>query len=117
MTTSKEVKNKEVLHTQEEWTIEPHLYGLHEEAKHHVCIVSSGNWIADCGPYDNGDSKPKAELICKAVNERQRLIDSNRETVELLQRVVKELEKYGTIGRDMLPEFNDLINNAKNLQP
>ncbi len=119
------IPTKEVLHTQGEWKIdtanEPD-YPIYEGEE---CVLTV---------WASSQAEQLAELICKAVNdypatqeivsqnsalliERQRLIDSNRDTVVLLERVVKELEKYGNIGRDMLPEFNDLINNAKNILP
>lgn len=66
-----------------------------------------------------------AELICKAVNERQKLLEINRELLEALEEWQRAVERFIDITatgqrRNTLCDTNikmtQAINNAKNIQ-
>jgi hypothetical protein len=75
-----------------------------------TCTISCGQHIIAA----NVDSD-EADLICKAVNERQRLIDSNRELLELLNEAQEYLYLMGENESNC--DLMKKINNAKNLLP
>ncbi len=83
----------------------------------------AGTCTISCGQHTiaaNVDSD-EADLICKAVNEGQRLIDSNRELVETMQRfydsVIADKKVWDNQVSYWKGQFNTAINNAKNLLP
>ncbi len=87
-------KTKEVLHTQGEWKvittggiIEPFLINC---GKIEIAAMKWG--IKSSVPEVLEEVQANAELICKAVNERQRLIDSNRELLLALKEAEYSLE-------------------------
>ncbi len=129
MTTSKEVKNKEVLHTQGTLFAD---YGDYDRLKDadeiFLRIESEGETydLARFGCNETENPKQWAELICKAVNERQRLIDSNRElsnalTVLMNMCGIIPREVFTQVGQNdfqaLLDNGNTAINNAKNILP
>ena len=57
------------------------------------------------------DKKEDAELICKAVNERQKLLDSNRELLDENTRLKEIIENMAGVGS--LPELDKIYHNYK----
>jgi hypothetical protein len=104
------------------------------EGEEDECIMTLGQYIAS---FDEGEGiedyiMPVLNLgedetfqfgadfirrISPPKNERQKLLDSNKQMVELLHNLRYDLYKYGEIKSDMLPLIDDAINNAKNIQP
>lgn len=88
--------------------------------KVYSAIVERGEKV--CNVFD----EEKAKLICDAVNERQKLLDSNRELLDALKSMLAAYEDgkpdYWVDGqadyyKDKSIEAKSAINNAKNIQP
>ncbi len=121
-------KTKEVLHTQGEWKAVEMMKPTDSRYRG-IYIQTKTKFIAELQPYGNDyeETKANAELICKAVNERQRLIDSNRELLEALTDCIERMEKCRGILQDGpskgfwgildITEAKTAIHNAKNLVP
>lgn len=69
--------SKEVLHTQLEWRISED--GCDIEA------VYDGGSFGICSMYATEATQANAEIIVKAVNNYQKLLDSNRELLEIVK--------------------------------
>jgi len=66
--------------------------------------------------------KANAELIVKAVNERQKLLDSNRELLEILEKISQWRKLKSDVftyangdGNNFDNQIKSAINNAKNI--
>jgi len=60
-----------------------------------------------------GSAKANAELICQAVNERQKLLDSNRELLDCLYSIRMDLHP----ASESRKRVDNLLINAKNIHP
>ncbi len=70
--------------------------------------------VCICEMYGNEKvDHADAELICKAVNERQNLIDA----LVMAEKAMSDLCNAQPYYNDELKEIRQVINNAKNLQP
>lgn len=114
--------SKEVLHTQGEW-------GLDEQpgtaSKYRFYSTTDGSNIGWFDPDEEqkeaGDAN--AELIVKAVNNYQKLLDSNRELLAAAKDAIATLDRWQEHDNEAWDErddatYNNLqtaINNAKNL--
>lgn len=120
-----EKTTKEVLHTQGEWKLGA---ASLPDGKINICgplkLHESGYVIAQVfmnGDYSKGQAN--AEIICKAVNERQKLLDSNRELKMELGKWQNWFKNPEMGPRDLLTAADiyetakTAINNAKNNQP
>jgi hypothetical protein len=104
---------KEVLqdkHTPGEWKTEYQQYADEQDSTDtHICVAAAnGDWIADCGPEGNEESEANAELIVKAVNNYQSLVDENgilKEARNVLCQLVKDMADS---NKELLEKLNEL---------
>lgn len=100
---SKPLPDKEVLHTQGEWKFKV----LPEST--HITVYSEMHGAICSIPANSNhfeEHKANAELICKAVNNYQTLLDSNKELLEALT------ELHNMVQHMKSPEKTDRFYNA-----
>ena len=116
MTTTE--NSKEVLHTQGEWIMS------NDNTRKRYSILNEDHtkrvaYLAYEYPVTSNEAKANAELIVRAVNERQKLLDSNRELLEAVKAWMKYLDdgyiKASYQNRDAILKAETAINNAKNI--
>lgn len=107
------MQTKEGLHAQGEWEAKPFISVTGKK----YSIVSAYRIIGRV------DKKEDAELITKAVNERQALLDSHRELLEALEyadRIMSsdkfpKYENSKPFANGLYQTIQTAINNAKNI--
>ena len=118
--------SKEVLHTQGEWYLENELPTTAGK-KFYVFQINAGDG-SDVGEYNTtkgiAEAIANAELIVKAVNNYQKLLDSNRELLEAAKNAIATLDRWQEHDNEAWDERDDAtydnlqtaINNAKNIK-
>ncbi len=110
-------KIKEVLHTQGEWKVEKHEEGryfgnitseLGRNEKGYMNIRTIAIILKNCGEEE---AQANAELICKAVNERQHLLNQI-ETESQYSSLVKDENDYLKLERQRLIEEHEKMKFA-----
>lgn len=96
-------KNEGGLHTQGEWQ-------LSKSGEVIYCGV-----ISVATTHGHSNSKANAELIVKAVNEREKLLASNRELVDLLNEILPLIKKgsLDIYNISLVDKIQTAINNSK----
>lgn len=103
---------KEVLHTQGEWIVEEYCDGwkiFGTSINFPIAIVRNKFRKHEV-------NQANAELICKAVNNYQKLLDSNRELVKALYKCTASMQYHNVHETKMATAYNEAvtaINNAK----
>jgi len=67
-------------------------------------------------PPDIPNRAQVAKYIVKAVNEYQKLLDSNREMLAICEKLKADTYLFGGMTENQLEELNEAIANAKNLK-
>jgi len=112
---TKQTDGKEVLqdkYTKGEWKA-VELMKPNDSRYKGIYIQTEKKFIAELQPYgsDFEETKANAALICEAVNERQSLIDSNRELLDALKQFVHAVEHEGQVHGRIV----DAVRNAKTI--
>lgn len=112
--------SKEVLHTQGEWNVShspvtkksPLSLRWFKSVKNKRTI--GGKIIANAWGDTKEEAEANAELIVKAVNNYQKLLDSNRELQKKIDILYDALVtvKVGSVGETVIREINKALNKV-----